>query len=141
LDVQLIVIQRYAGSDGCEVFVAHPTFSAESIARTPVSSERKVARPELLAVAERYNSFADPEFKAVGIATYYRQIRPRAWPASARTHYEFYQTSSYLGAELHIESDKARPFQNSCRNWQARHYLAVRSNFNGIQTGRAGGAV
>ena len=45
---------------------------------------------------------------AVGAGVNYRQIRPPDWPAGFRTHYEFYQTKSILGAELHIETDAAR---------------------------------
>jgi hypothetical protein len=108
LDVQLIVVQRFIGSNSEEVLVARPTFSAESVSRTSPYSTREI-RSELLAAVERYNASADAGFSAVGAAAHYRQIRPQGWPTGARTHYEFYQTNSYLGAELHIESDAARP--------------------------------
>lgn len=109
LDVQLVVIQRFRDNGGHEVLVARPTFSLESVSRAQVSSSRKNARAELQAVVDRYNSFAEPDFRAVGISANYRQIRPKLWPPKTRTHYEFYQTNSYLGAELHVESETARP--------------------------------
>jgi hypothetical protein len=109
LDVQLVVIQRYATSAGQQVIVGRPTFSVESLARVSTPSDRRENRPELIAAIERYNSQAERDLPAVGVATYYRQIRPKAWPTGARTHYEFYQTSRYLGVELHLESDAARP--------------------------------
>jgi len=109
LDVQLVVVQRFTASTGQEVILGRPTFSAASLSRVSSLSDRREVRPELIAAVERYNKLAEPDFAAVGISIYYRQIRPKVWPSSWRTHYEFYRTSSYLGVELHLESDRARP--------------------------------
>jgi|SRR5580700_1653506 hypothetical protein len=109
LDVQLIVTERFIGSSNQEVLVSRPTFSAESVSRGRGPHDRKSPRSELVTAVERYNAIAKPDLQAVGIATNYRQVRPKVWPSAARTHYEFYQTSTYIGAELHIESDAARP--------------------------------
>jgi hypothetical protein len=105
LDVQLVVIERFVTSGAQEVIAARPTFSAESVSRSTAPSSNKTPRSELLTAVAEYNSTAPKTLQAVGIAATYRQIRPANWPT--KTHYEFYQTGSYIGAELHLESDEA----------------------------------
>jgi hypothetical protein len=108
LDVQLVVVERFAANDGQEVVVSRPTFSVESLSRVKASSDRSEIRSQLIAAADCYNNSARSDLIATGVSGRYRQIRPSAWPSGAKVHYEFYQTGSYLGAELHLESDRAR---------------------------------
>jgi hypothetical protein len=56
-----------------------------------------------------YNQVAALDLQATGAAAYYRQVKPREWPPGFRVHYEFYRTSKGIGAELHLESDAAKP--------------------------------
>jgi hypothetical protein len=105
LDVQLFIVERFRSAENFEIAVARPTFSQASVSRSAISNDNT----DLLESVRIYNDSADPQLKAVGIAQHYRQIRPPKWPPGSRTHYEFYQTQSYIGAELHIESDQARP--------------------------------
>lgn len=106
LDVQLVIVEQYQGTDDLKVFVGRPTFTQASVSETRSAA---MDNSHLLEAANKYNETAPGDFKAVGNAQNYRQIRPTSWPQGCKTHYEFYQTQSYLGAELHIESDFAKP--------------------------------
>lgn len=105
LDVQLVVIERFRSDDKLEVVVARPTFTQASVSRMSLPRDNG----DLLEAVQKYNDNADKDLKAVGTAANYRQIRPPQWPSGARIHYEFYQTQPYLGVELHLESDQAKP--------------------------------
>ena len=109
LDVQLITVHQYVTGKKAEVLVPHFSVSAQSVDKPGGPPTTKAPRPELLAVVEKYNSNAPGHLWAVGSGANYRQIRPPDWPTSFRTHYEFYQTSSQIGAELHIETDAGKP--------------------------------
>jgi len=107
--VQLMTVQRFVDATAGEVLV--PLFvvtpgSQDHVAPAPAS---RVSPPELLAVVVAYNEKAPGHLQAVGTSSSYRQIRPPNWPPGMRTHYEFRQTSQQIAAELHIESDAARP--------------------------------
>lgn len=106
LDVQLVVIEQYESSDGLRVFVGRQTFTQASVSH---SAAPIVNNSRLLEAVSNYNETAATYLKAVGVAPNYRQIRPPSWPPGCRTHYEFYQTQASIGAELHIESDFAKP--------------------------------
>jgi hypothetical protein len=106
LDVQLVVVEQYKGAGDLRVFVGRQTFTQASVSDAP---SRNVDNSRLLEAVTKYNETAPADLKAVGISQTYRQIRPPSWPQGCRTHYEFYQTQSYIGVELHIESDFASP--------------------------------
>jgi hypothetical protein len=106
LDVQLVVVEQYRSASDLRVFVGRQTFTQGSVSSSrPASTDNS----RLLETVSKYNETASSDLKAVGVSPVYRQIRPQNWPQGCRTHYEFYQTQSYLGAELHIESDLAKP--------------------------------
>lgn len=123
LDVQLVAIERYAASEIGEVVVPSFVVGVESPERQRPPNSEKEPRAELLRTVEAYNSRAPADLQAVGVATYYRQIRPSDWPSSLRTHYEFYQTSSYIAAELHIESNRAQPLAATLLELEGRQLL------------------
>jgi hypothetical protein len=106
LDVQLVVVEQYKGAGDLSVFVGRQTFTQASVSDAP---SRTVDNSRLLEAVTKYNETAPADLTAVGISQNYRQIRPPGWPQGCRTHYEFYQTTSYIGVELHIESDFASP--------------------------------
>lgn len=111
LDIQLVAIERYPTEGKEEVIVPRFLVSAGSTTRRPVRSQE--AQPDLLKAVAAYNEIADADLRAVGGASYYRQIRPADWPKGFATHYEFYRTSKGIGAELHLESDDAKPLASS----------------------------
>jgi hypothetical protein len=100
------VIEQYKGAADQRVFVGRQTFTQASVSDSPPTT---VDNSRLLDAVRRYNETAPGDLKAVGSSQTYRQIRPPNWPQGCRTHYEFYQTQSYIGVEIHIESDFARP--------------------------------
>jgi hypothetical protein len=106
LDVQLVVVEQYKGASDLRVFVSRQTFTQASVSDAP---SKTVDNSRLLEAVNKYNETAPADLKAVGVSQIYRQIRPPSWPAGCKTHYEFYQTQSYIGVELHIESDFAAP--------------------------------
>jgi hypothetical protein len=106
LDVQLVVVEQYRGTSDLRVFVGRQTFTQASVSN---SSSNSTDNSRLLEAVGKYNETASSDLKAVGVSPAYRQIRPLNWPQGCRTHYEFYQTQSYIGVEIHIESDFARP--------------------------------
>jgi hypothetical protein len=106
LDVQLVVVEQYKGADDLRVFVSRQTFTQASVSDAPSTI---INNSHLLEAVSKYNETAPGDLKAVGVSQNYRQIRPPSWPQGCRTHYEFYQTQSSIGAELHIESDLAKP--------------------------------
>jgi hypothetical protein len=106
LDVQLVVVEQYKGAGDLSVFVGRQTFTQASVSDAP---SRTVDNSRLLEAVTKYNETATADLTAVGISQNYRQIRPLGWPQGCRTHYELYQTTSYIGVELHIESDFASP--------------------------------
>ncbi len=112
LDIQLVAIERYTAQDTEEVVVPRFLVSAGSTARKPAPSRSQEAPPDLLNVVAAYNEIADADMRAVGGASFYRQIRPTDWPKGFATHYEFYRTSKGIGAELHLESDAAKPLNS-----------------------------
>jgi hypothetical protein len=83
LDVQLVAIERYAASEIGEVVVPRFVVGTEAVKRQPPPNEKE-PRQELLRTVEAYNSLAPPDLQAVGVATYYRQVRPPDWPTSLR---------------------------------------------------------
>lgn len=109
LDVQLVSVKRFRDEILGEVVVPSFLIDADSTSRLPAAPSVKVARQELAAAVDAYDRMAGPELATFGSGRQYRQIRPPNWPASLRVHYEFYQTSQCIGAELHLESDMARP--------------------------------
>jgi hypothetical protein len=142
LDVQLVVVEQYQGVGDLRVFVSRQTFTQGSVSD---SSPTAINDSRLLEAVGKYNETAPGDLKAVGVSQNYRQIRPPGWPQGSRTHYEFYQTQSSIGAELHIESDFAKPLSailspfdgkavsagNRSMNWDAawsngRGRLAIR---------------
>jgi hypothetical protein len=106
LDVQLVVVEQYKGADNLRVFVSRQTFTQASVSDAPSTI---INNSRLLEAVVKYNETAAGDLKAVGTSQNYRQIRPPNWPQGCRTHYEFYQTQSSIGAELHIESDFSKP--------------------------------
>jgi hypothetical protein len=108
LDVQLVTIQCYTAELG-EVYVPRFLLSPASEDKPGALPGGRTSRPELSQVVSIYNPTAPFDLQAVGSGVNYRQIRPPDWPGSFRTHYEFYQTRTYIGAELHLEADAARP--------------------------------
>jgi hypothetical protein len=70
----------------------------------PEPSEEPLA--ELIAVVNAYNLTAESDMRVGNLkARNYRQIVPPGWMTSY-LHYEFYQSRSRIGAELHLHSDK-----------------------------------
>jgi hypothetical protein len=60
----------------------------------------------LSAAVNAYSLTPEPDTRVCwDNAKYYCQIVPREWKRSY-LHYEFYQTSGRIGAELHLHSDK-----------------------------------
>jgi hypothetical protein len=109
LDVQLFTIQRYPSPGIGDVFVPRSLLSAASEDKSSAPTGSRAPYPELPLVVNAYNESVTQEVRAVGGGANYRPIRLAEWPGGMRTHYEFYQTRSYIGAELHIESESARP--------------------------------
>ena len=109
LDIQLVAIERYPVQGENDVVVPRFLVSAGSTERKIAPSRSQEAPADLLSAAAAYNGLADADMKAVGGASFYRQIRPAEWPKGFATHYEFYRTSKGIGAELHLESDAAKP--------------------------------
>lgn len=106
LDVQLVVVEQYKGNSDLSVFVSRQTFTQASVSDAPTTT---IDNSRLLEAVGKYNETAPNDLKAVGVSQNYRQIRPANWPQGCRAHYEFYQTQAHIGAEIHIESDFARP--------------------------------
>lgn len=113
LDIQLVAIERYPTQGAEEVVVPRFLVTAGSTERRPAPSRSQDAHPDLLNAVAAYNEIADADLRAVGGASYYRQIRPAEWPKGFATHYEFYRTIKGTGAELHLESDAARPLASA----------------------------
>jgi hypothetical protein len=107
LDVQLLTVQRYQSPDSGEVFVPRHVLQVGSDDRVGGAASGRAPRAELAAVVDAWNTGAAPEDEAVGTALNYRQVRVPAWRGMG-THYEFTQARDQVGAELHIESDRAR---------------------------------
>lgn len=113
LDIQLVAIERYQTAATGEVVVPRFLVSAASTDRRSAPTTTQEPSADLLAVVAAYNQVAGPDLQAVGTASYYRQVKPAEWPTGFRVHYEFYRTSKGLGAELHIETDAAKPLGSS----------------------------
>lgn len=83
--------------------------SAASDQKHAVVPDRKARRENLLEVVEVYNRTAATDLRASGIAYNYRQVQPREFVGKGKVHYEFWTSSTQIGAELHIESANAKP--------------------------------
>jgi hypothetical protein len=66
-------------------------------------------RPSLLMrrVLQRYNQHAANNFMARGEFPHFRKILPREWPRGL--HYEFLESTEYMGVELHAEGEYSLP--------------------------------
>lgn len=120
LDVQLMTVQRFVDPGAGEILVPFFVVTRTSQDRVSPTSTSRKPPPELLASVDAYNAVAPDGLRAVGVSPGYRQIRPPNWPPGMRTHYEFRQTSQQLGAELHIESDAARPLAEFLRSFAGK---------------------
>lgn len=109
LDIQLVAVERYSAPETGEVLVPRMVVSSASSQRKPAPSQSQNASPDLLEAVAAYNQSAAEELQATGTATYYRKIRPPEWLPRLGLHYEFYRTGKYLGVELHLEADLAKP--------------------------------
>jgi hypothetical protein len=109
LNVQLVTIERYPHEGVGDILVPRVLVGTSADNRKQVPPTLREPRQELMQVVAAYNRIAKEDMQAVGVAANYRQVRPPDWPTGMRTHYEFMQTSANLSAELHIESDRAKP--------------------------------
>ena len=106
LDVRLVAVAKYTHNTQGTLYI--PNFIVDaSEERAPLSpSTSQPPKAELLAAVSAYDAKAASSLRTTGRAAYYRAVKPPDWPGSL--HYEFYQTASVLGTELHIESDKVK---------------------------------
>jgi hypothetical protein len=111
LDAQLMTVQRFVDPAVGDVVIPSVVVAAASAER--VSGDRgRISKPsaiELLAAISAYNRNAAPGLEATGGAVKCRQIHPSDWPSGTRVHYEFIQANAQISAELHLESELARP--------------------------------
>lgn len=111
LDAQLMTVQRFVDPAVGDVVIPSVVVAAATAER--VSGDRgRISKPspvEVLAAISAYNRNAAPGLEATGGAVKYRQIHPADWPSGTRVHYEFIQENAQISAELHLESELARP--------------------------------
>lgn len=112
MDVQLLTVERFTSPVG-DVFVPRFVVVGGDGRGVKAPAGQSQPKPQLLQAADAYNAIALPDLKAVGVASYYRQVRPPAWPTSFRTHYELMTTKYQIRVDLHIESDAARPVKDT----------------------------
>jgi hypothetical protein len=133
-----MTVQRFVDAAAGEIlvplFVVTPGYQ-DHVAPAPAS---RVSPPELLTAVGAYNAEAPDHLQAVGTSPSYRQIRPPGWPPGMRTHYEFRQTIQQLAAELHIETDAARPLSELLRAFAGKPVAGGASTLIWDQTWSAG---
>ncbi|HBZ70561.1 MAG TPA: hypothetical protein DEP35_12870 [Deltaproteobacteria bacterium] len=106
LDAHLMTVERFSDDAIGEVLV--PRFIVAPTEVHPRRSTEIRTSPELLALVTAYNAHPSLDLLAAGKAQGYRQIRPSQW-RNRGVHYEFQDANGQIGAELHLESDAARP--------------------------------
>jgi hypothetical protein len=107
LDVRLVTISKYAAQKVGILYVPRIIITAQGKPAPRPTSGPRPLRPELAQVIQAYDQMAASELQTRGNASWYRQIRPPEWPAGFRVHYEFVYLHKGIGAELHLENDRA----------------------------------
>jgi hypothetical protein len=107
LDVRLVTISKYAAQKVGILYVPRIIITAQGKPAPRPTSGPRPLRPELAQVIQAYDQMAASELQTRGNTSWYRQIRPPEWPAGLRVHYEFVYLHKGIGAELHLENDRA----------------------------------
>jgi hypothetical protein len=107
LDVRLVTISKYAAQKVGILYVPRIIITAQGKPAPRPTSGPRPLRPELAQEIQAYDQMAASELQTRGNTSWYRQIRPPEWPAGLRVHYEFVYLHKGIGAELHLENDRA----------------------------------
>ncbi|WP_132014943.1 hypothetical protein [Hydrogenispora ethanolica] len=128
LDVRLVVIRRYSGTDGEAVYLPEMVVcGAVSVAPIRTPAAPVVARPEFEAVIAAYSRIAIEGFEPRGKAGRYRILRPDWWPRGI--HYEFFDYGGEIGVEIHLESPEVGSLADMLRSFEGQFATVFPSAF------------
>ena len=110
LDVRLLVVEKYRDTSGDLLFSSTtPIITDEQVkaARAGSSARGIPPRDKFVAVLEAYEALDNRPLELHGRARRYRQLRHPDWPGGV--HYELFDQTRSVNAEIHLETDEVAP--------------------------------